>query len=76
MLQEYYDTSRETGIRYGEAESLGFMGIALMRNNQLKEALNMRPNSAAVKQALRRAENQSGSQPGSSSADDDLTPGL
>ncbi|MCK5131786.1 MAG: tetratricopeptide repeat protein [Candidatus Sabulitectum sp.] len=40
MLQEYCDTSRETGIRYGEAEALGYMGIALMRNGDLEQALS------------------------------------
>lgn len=43
---------------------------------RLREALNLRPNSAAVKQALRRAEHQSASGSGSSFANDDLTPGL
>ncbi|MCD4706248.1 MAG: tetratricopeptide repeat protein, partial [Candidatus Sabulitectum sp.] len=40
MLQEYHETSRDTGIRYGEAEALGFMAIALMKKGDLDQALS------------------------------------
>ncbi|MCK5787366.1 MAG: tetratricopeptide repeat protein, partial [Candidatus Sabulitectum sp.] len=55
MLQEYCDTSRETGIRYGEAESLGYMGIALMRNGELEKALSSFDKSLLILRELEYA---------------------
>jgi len=40
MLQEYYETAKDTGIRYGEAEALGFMAVALMRQGKLELAMS------------------------------------
>ncbi len=40
MLQEYFETSRDIGILYGEAEALGYMAIALMRKGELERALS------------------------------------
>ncbi len=40
MLQEYYETSRDVGIRYGEAEALGYMAVVLMRQGKLEQALS------------------------------------
>ncbi len=40
MLQEYYETSRDIGIRYGEAEALGYMAVVLMRQGKLEQALS------------------------------------
>ncbi len=55
MLQEYYNTSRETGIRYGEAEALGYMGIALLRNGELEKALHCFDQSIVILHELNYA---------------------
>ncbi len=52
MLQEYLDTSRETGVRYGEAEALGYMGIALLRKGELERALGAFDQSLVILREL------------------------
>ncbi len=52
MLQGYLDTSRETGVRYGEAEALGYMGIALLRKGELERALGAFDQSLVILREL------------------------